>query len=83
MRHGVYYAPKAIPCDCGSTEAYWHGPEGGLRVYCCKDCWARITSAPSRLQPGEFPCGGCGSPIPPGGSYHVCPGTRCAGASPF
>lgn len=43
MRHGVYYGPRAVPCECGSTEAYWHGdaakPPG--RVYCCDACWAR------------------------------------------
>jgi len=39
MRHGVYYSPKAVPCECGSTDAYWHGPEDGARVYCCDACW--------------------------------------------
>lgn len=33
------YVQKIIPCDCGSTEPYWHGPEDGLRVYCCDACW--------------------------------------------
>lgn len=35
-------AQKIVPCDCGSREPYWHGPEdGGLRVYCCDQCWKR------------------------------------------
>jgi len=33
--------PKYVPCECGSTEAYWHGPEHGLREYCCDPCWDR------------------------------------------
>jgi len=28
-----------IPCDCGSTEAYWHGDRSGHREYCCDECW--------------------------------------------
>jgi hypothetical protein len=35
----VYYAQTPIPCPCGSTLAYWHGPETGRRVYCCDACW--------------------------------------------
>ena len=27
-----------VPCDCGSTRAYWHGTSG-LRQYCCLSCW--------------------------------------------
>ena len=30
-----------LPCDCGSRDAWWHGPEDGLRVYCCAPCWER------------------------------------------
>jgi hypothetical protein len=40
MRHGVYYQPKAVPCECGSTDAYWHGTVS--RVYCCDACWKAI-----------------------------------------
>lgn len=33
---------KIVPCDCGSREVYWHGPEGGGgRVYCCDPCWSK------------------------------------------
>jgi hypothetical protein len=39
---GTYYAQKIIPCDCGSTEPYWHGPVDGLRDYCCDKCWKQI-----------------------------------------
>lgn len=35
------YAQPIIPCDCGSPEPYWHGPKGGLRIYCCDDCWKK------------------------------------------
>lgn len=41
---GTYYAMKIIPCPCGSHEPYWHGPEGGLREYCCDRCWALAES---------------------------------------
>ncbi len=47
QRHGIYYGPKVVPCECGSTEAYWHGPEG-LRTYSCNRCAA--------------PCLVCGEP---------------------
>lgn len=33
--------PMEQPCDCGSPDAYWHGPEEGLRRYCCDPCWER------------------------------------------
>lgn len=26
-------------CDCGSTEASWHGDRYGLRQYMCAKCW--------------------------------------------
>jgi hypothetical protein len=31
--------PKYVPCACGSHDAYWHGPEDGLREYACVRCW--------------------------------------------
>lgn len=40
--HGVYYAPKIVPCACGSHEPYWHGPPEGQREYCCDTCWDRL-----------------------------------------
>lgn len=30
---------RIVPCECGSSEAYWHGPPEGIRVYCCNVCW--------------------------------------------
>ncbi len=45
QRHGVYYGPRAVPCECGSRDAYWHGDT--LRVYACDACWATQTGAPS------------------------------------
>lgn len=38
----TYAAQKIVPCECGSPEPYWHGPETGVRVYCCNRCWARM-----------------------------------------
>ncbi len=29
-----------MPCECGAIDATWHGPECGLREYCCDACWA-------------------------------------------
>lgn len=40
-RHGRYYGPRAVPCACGSNEAYWHGPDG-MREYACDRCWERM-----------------------------------------
>jgi hypothetical protein len=40
-RHEHYYQPRVVPCECGSRDAYWHGPEDGAREYCCDDCWKR------------------------------------------
>ena len=45
QRHGVYYAPGIVPCQCGSREPYWHGPEHGRRDYCCDACWRRLQEA--------------------------------------
>lgn len=39
---GAYYAQRVVPCECGSREAYWHGPEDGLREYACDPCWQRM-----------------------------------------
>jgi hypothetical protein len=64
MRHERYHQPKAVPCECGSTEAYWHGPETGLREYCCDACWARQQKL----------CVSCGEPIPPK-RLEILPGT--------
>lgn len=42
MAHGQpQYAQRIVPCECGSTEPYWHGPEDGAREYCCDVCWAK------------------------------------------
>ncbi len=30
---------RTMPCECGSHDAYWHGPEYGLREYACDACW--------------------------------------------
>lgn len=39
-----------VPCDCGSRNASWHGPESGLRTYCCEACWSpESDDAPSGL----------------------------------
>ncbi len=35
---GAYYGPKAVPCECGSREAYWHGDT--MRVYACSACYS-------------------------------------------
>jgi hypothetical protein len=35
------YIQKIVPCECGSLEPYWHGPEDGAREYCCDGCWKR------------------------------------------
>jgi len=40
-RNERYYQPQIVPCECGSTEPYWHGPETGRRDYCCDACWDR------------------------------------------
>lgn len=32
-----------IPCECGSTDAYWHGH--GSRWYGCEVCWALTANA--------------------------------------
>lgn len=37
-----------MPCECGSTDAYWHGDgdefhEDGIREYMCDVCWTRRT----------------------------------------
>lgn len=37
------YIQKVTPCECGSTEPYWHGPADGLRIYCCDACWEKKT----------------------------------------
>jgi hypothetical protein len=36
---------KIVPCECGSLEPYWHGPEEGRREYCCDACWDRRRQA--------------------------------------
>ena len=41
--------PSTVPCACGSHEAYWHGPEDGLREYACDACWRR-RKAPRRTR---------------------------------
>jgi hypothetical protein len=62
MRHGVYYGPRAVPCACGSTEAYWHGPEDGAREYACDACW-ELRQKPQTAHGSAFPheggCEGC------------------------
>lgn len=49
MSHGQPpHVQKIVPCECGSSDAYWHGPEDGLREYCCDRCWRiRIRQAPA------------------------------------
>lgn len=47
-RHGRYYGPRAVPCECGSTDAYWHGPPSGARTYVCDRCWRRICAEAGR-----------------------------------
>jgi hypothetical protein len=39
---GAYAAQRVVPCECGSRDAYWHGPENGTREYACDPCWERI-----------------------------------------
>ncbi len=36
---------RTMPCECGSHDAYWHGPEYGLREYACDACWRRLQAA--------------------------------------
>lgn len=49
MTRGFYNYPtqSVIPCECGSTEPYWHGdsrvPPG--RVYCCDGCWQKANGS--------------------------------------
>jgi hypothetical protein len=45
VRHEHYYQQKITPCNCGSTEPYWHGPKDGERFYCCDSCWAAMVFA--------------------------------------
>ena len=33
----------SIPCNCGQTDARWHGNAEGLRAYSCDCCWAEQT----------------------------------------
>ena len=40
-RHETYYQQRPVPCPCGGSGAYWHGPEHGLRGYYCDVCWDR------------------------------------------
>jgi hypothetical protein len=40
------HALSIVPCACGSTEPYWHGPEHGTRIYCCDPCWDRAPENP-------------------------------------
>lgn len=42
------YIQKIVPCECGSREAYWHGPPEGMRDYCCDACWKRRNELLSR-----------------------------------
>lgn len=83
--HGRYYTPTAVPCECGSTEAYWHGPESGQRQYCCDPCWkkkdAKMTITTDEYLEhsqdndgyctscGEFSCGG----VEPDAEGYECP----------
>jgi hypothetical protein len=46
---GVYYAPKIVPCECGSTDVFWHGPAHGRRIYCCDACWVRAAGEPPQV----------------------------------
>lgn len=40
MSHGQPpHIQRIVPCECGSTGAYWHGPEDGAREYYCDRCW--------------------------------------------
>jgi hypothetical protein len=43
-RHEAYHQLKIVPCPCGSTEPYWHGPTDGRREYCCDACWEKMTT---------------------------------------
>jgi len=52
-RHEQYYQPRAVPCECGSMEAYWHGPKEGQREYCCDACWRKRTRAEARHQAAQ------------------------------
>lgn len=48
-RHEVYYHQRVVPCECGSHEAYYHGPEDGRREYCCDKCWKYNPFNPDRI----------------------------------
>lgn len=42
MSHGQPpHIQRIVPCECGSTNAYWHGPVDGAREYACDRCWDR------------------------------------------
>lgn len=47
-----YYAQRPPPCPCGSREAYWHGPEDGLREFLCDACWN--SAPPSKTEDEAF-----------------------------
>ena len=52
-RHGIYYQPRALPCSCGSSNAYWHGTAAIApgRQYSCPRCWlAQLTSDDPRQE---------------------------------
>ena len=59
-RHEVYYRQRVVPCECGSTDPYWHGPATGVREYCCDACWERRKADAGGLGPngGELPADG-------------------------
>ncbi len=54
------YIQRTIPCECGSRDAYWHGPvsrwwktsEGGVREYSCDACWRKSQAARKRRKGG-------------------------------
>lgn len=43
------YHATAVPCDCGSNDATWHGDT--MRVFCCDVCWAQRDKAEESTKP--------------------------------
>lgn len=54
----TYRALPIVPCPCGSSEPYWHGPEDGRREYCCDACW-KVRGSKVIRDPVVSECG-CG-----------------------
>jgi hypothetical protein len=62
------------PCDCGSTDASWHGDRYGLRQYMCDKCWLGKTriigiGIPTHFRPTGANVSACGVECPERAAY--------------